>query len=118
MEFSAAVKMLARHDQTEVLLNEARGVVMQAFEGVGTQCFDALAGGSSVNPDPSCGAGESLRAAAVAGAQRLYGRDGEIEVDAEAAISVGDPEDFEGCYVQGWLWVARSQMALSDAGCA
>lgn len=35
-------------------------------------------------------------------AAEIYGRDGEIEIDDDAAVSLGADA---GAYVQGWLWV-------------
>jgi len=35
-------------------------------------------------------------------AKKLYERDGEIEIDANATVSEGDDP---GAYVQAWVWV-------------
>jgi hypothetical protein len=35
-------------------------------------------------------------------ARALYGEEGQIEVDEDAKVSVGDDE---GAYVQAWVWV-------------
>jgi len=35
-------------------------------------------------------------------AKTLYGEEGQIEVDKDARVSIGDDD---GAYVQAWLWV-------------
>jgi uncharacterized C2H2 Zn-finger protein len=38
-------------------------------------------------------------------AREEYHRDGEIEFDDDAKVSIGDP--CEGAYVQAWVWIAN-----------
>ena len=38
----------------------------------------------------------------IAAAKKQWAREGEIEIDAEAKVSVGDDP---GAYVQAWVWV-------------
>jgi hypothetical protein len=40
-----------------------------------------------------------------AAARRLYNKDGECEVDTDAPVSMQDPAEAEGAYVQAWVWV-------------
>ena len=50
---------------------------------------------------------KAIKAAYVAAAAELHGRDGECEVDACANVSRGsDP----GAYVQAWVWVYDTDM--------
>ena len=50
---------------------------------------------------------KAIKAAYVAAADELHGRDGECEVDDNAKVSMGaDP----GAYVQAWVWVYDSDM--------
>jgi len=46
-------------------------------------------------------------------ASRLYGNDGEIEVDADARVSRSDDG---GAYVQAWLWVDDSDATKETVG--
>lgn len=39
-------------------------------------------------------------------AKELYHQDGEIEVDFDARVSLGDDR---GAYVEAWVWVPRSE---------
>ena len=43
-------------------------------------------------------------------ADALYGDDGEIEIDDDAAVSMSE----DGAYVQGWLWVADEEKQEDD----
>lgn len=115
MDFSEALRVLAAPGSSASEVNEARNVVAQVIQRVEPSHFKRLSEGLSVTPDPSSGEGEDVRIAAVAAAERLYERDGGIEVDAEAAISVGSLEECGGCFVAGWLWVPVSEMALGEA---
>ena len=46
-----------------------------------------------------------------AAANRLYGRDGELEIDPDAAVSRGtDP----GAYVAAWVWVYFDAVTPED----
>lgn len=40
-------------------------------------------------------------------ARKLYGRDGQVEIDDSARVSCGDEN--EGAYVQAWVWVRRDE---------
>lgn len=44
-------------------------------------------------------------------AAEIYGRDGEIEIDDDAAVSLGVDA---GAYVQGWLWVPDEEIDEDD----
>jgi len=44
-------------------------------------------------------------------AAALYAREGEIEIDDDAAVSLGDDA---GAYVQGWLWVPDEEIAEDE----
>ena len=50
---------------------------------------------------------KAIRAAYVAAAAELYGRDGACEIDSNAKVSVGESP---GAYVQAWVWVDASEM--------
>lgn len=50
---------------------------------------------------------KAIKAAYVAAAAELHGRDGECEVDANARVSMGDDP---GAYVQAWVWVYDRDM--------
>lgn len=39
-------------------------------------------------------------------AQRVHGRDGDVEIDENAAVSRGDDD---GAYVQAWVWVDNEE---------
>jgi hypothetical protein len=45
-------------------------------------------------------------------AEHLYAREGEIEIDDDAAVSLGADD---GAYVQGWLWVPDEEEDEDDA---
>ena len=50
---------------------------------------------------------KAIKAAYVAAADTIHGRDGEVEVDDNAKVSMGsDP----GAYVQAWVWVYDTDM--------
>lgn len=44
-------------------------------------------------------------------AKEIYARDGEIEIDDDAAVSLGADA---GAYVQGWLWVPDEEIDEDD----
>lgn len=50
---------------------------------------------------------KAVRAAYVAAADEIHGRDGECEIDDGAKVSLGDDS---GAYVQAWVWVYDSDM--------
>ena len=41
----------------------------------------------------------------IARARRLYGEDGEVEIDDDAPVLRGVPED--GFWVQAWVWLEK-----------
>ena len=43
-------------------------------------------------------------------ARRMYNKDGECEVDADAKVSMQDPAEAEGAYVQAWVWVPAEEI--------
>jgi hypothetical protein len=43
-------------------------------------------------------------------ARRLYNKDGECEVDPGAVVSMQDPGEAEGAYVQAWVWVPLEEV--------
>ena len=44
----------------------------------------------------------------IAAARRLYGRDGEVEIDDDAQASRAEGEG--GCYVSAWVWVPDDEV--------
>jgi hypothetical protein len=59
-------------------------------------------------------AGAGSDAGAVAAYQKgadALARDGEIEIDEDAVVSIGDDS---GAYVQAWLWVSDEAAGLSQ----
>lgn len=47
-------------------------------------------------------------------ARRLYGRDGEVEIDEDAKASRGDDD---GCYIAAWVWLPAGGRDVDDADC-
>jgi hypothetical protein len=45
-------------------------------------------------------------------ARELYHEEGEIEVDSEACVSIGDSD---GAYVAAWVWVPNQEQSDSSA---
>ena len=41
-------------------------------------------------------------------ARRMYNKDGEIEIDPGAKVSISD--EGEGAYVQAWVWVPLEEV--------
>lgn len=54
---------------------------------------------------------EETKAVYRTAAKRLHHRDGEIEIDEEAEVSLGDDP---GAYVQAWVWVSREDAGIPD----
>jgi hypothetical protein len=48
-------------------------------------------------------------------AYRLFQKDGELEVDDAAIVSVGSDD---GAYVQAWVWVDNEAIILEDGDAA
>jgi hypothetical protein len=44
-----------------------------------------------------------------AAAKRRYHKEGEVEVDDNAKLSIADPPD-GGAYVQAWVWVPEEEV--------
>ena len=45
-------------------------------------------------------------------AQREWTRDGELEIDDGAPVSMGDDP---GAYVQAWVWISNDQAGVEDS---
>ncbi|MBN8644045.1 MAG: hypothetical protein J0L61_02255 [Planctomycetes bacterium] len=62
-------------------------------------------------PIPDAEVDEATRAKYVEAARREYEREGEIEIDDSAEVSMGDDP---GAYVQAWVWVSNDEAGIED----
>jgi hypothetical protein len=87
------------------MLRRAAGHYTEETANRGTQSFDASTDGGLDREQPD--AAQRYRDAA----NRRYGRDGELEIDDGAIVSVGDDP---GAYVQAWVWVSNEEAGIKE----